>query len=58
MFPFGFGYDDYGYRRRRHGYGHEYGYRRGGIINNLIVNIRDERDEYRYDHSGCFVPLP
>lgn len=58
MFPFGFGYDDdYGYGRRRHGYGHGHGYghRRGGIINNLIVNIRDD---YRYDHSGCFVPLP
>ena len=60
MFPFMYdGYgddygDNYGFGYGRHG--HRHGHRHhGGIVNNLIVNVRDQ---YCYDNSGCFIPLP
>jgi len=56
MFPFNYG-DDYGFgygygygHRRRHGHRHRHGH---GIVNNLIVNVRDY-----YDNSGCYIPRP
>ena len=72
MFPFmydGYGdYDNYGFgygHGHGHGHGHRHGNRHrpwhrhrhghGGIVNNLIVNVRDQ---YCYDNSGCFMPLP
>ena len=57
-YGFGYGYGRHGYRhghRHGHGHGHRHRHGYGGIINNLIVNVRDE---YSYDNSGCFVPRP